>query len=182
MWDSEQLITAGVSCLATLFQTYNNLLFELVRMSFDTVLLAISSEDQKSLNALVDAAADLAEPSNATVSLLYGFSGDDYEALMKQMDIDTTTGGLTPDKVAQLHEGVRELADRLKSLNLDYEIQGVSGGDLSEQIVRTIEREDADVAVVGGTKRSPTGKAVFGDLAQQVLLNAPVPVLYVQRD
>jgi thioredoxin reductase (NADPH) len=39
-----------------------------------------------------------------------------------------------------------------------------------------------DVAVVGGTKRSPAGKAMFGDHAQQVLLNAPVPVVYVKRE
>jgi len=98
------------------------------------------------------------------------------------MDIDTTTGGLTPDEVAQRHESVRGPADRLESLGIDYKIRGVSGGNLASQIVRTIEREESDVAVVGGTKRSPAGKAMFGDHAQQVLLNAPVPVLYVKRE
>jgi nucleotide-binding universal stress UspA family protein len=151
-------------------------------MSFETVLLAIGPNDRESLDVLVDAAVDLAESSDATVSLLYGFSRDDYESLMEQMDIDTTTGGLTADEVAQRHESIREPADRLESLGIEYKIQGVSGGNLSEKIVRTIEREDADVAVVGGSKRSPAGKAMFGDLAQKVLLNAPVPVLYVKRE
>lgn len=151
-------------------------------MTYDRVLLTIGTEDRDSLDTLVDATIALAEPSNATVCLLYAFSRDDYETVMEQMDIDTTTSGLTPTEVAQRHESVREPAARLESLGIDYDIRGVSGGNLADQVVRTIEQGDADVAVVGGTKRSPAGKAMFGDHAQQVLLNAPVPVLYVKRE
>lgn len=151
-------------------------------MSYDRVLLTIGSEDRDSLDTLVDAAIALAEPSNATVYLLYAFSRDDYEGVMEQMDIDTTTSGLTPNEIAKRHESVREPADRLESLGIDYDIRGVSGGNIADQIVRTIEQRDADVAVIGGTKRSPAGKAMFGDHAQQILLNAPVPVLYVKRE
>jgi nucleotide-binding universal stress UspA family protein len=113
---------------------------------------------------------------------LYVIPRTHYEAIMEKMDIDTTTSGLTPDEVAQRHESVREPADRLESMGVDYKIRGVSGGNLAEQVVRTIEQVDADVAVIGGTKRSPTGKAMFGDHAQQILLNAPVPVVYVKRE
>lgn len=151
-------------------------------MAYDNVLLTIGAEDRDSMDTLVDATIGLAEPSNATVSLLYAFSRDDYEVVMDQMDIDTATSGLTPDEVARRHESVREPANRLESLGIDYEIRGVSGGDLAGQIVRTIEQEGAEVAVVGGTKRSPAGKAMFGDIAQQVLLSSPVPVLYVKRE
>lgn len=151
-------------------------------MAYDRVLLAIGPDDRDSLDDLVDTVINLAAPSNARVSLLYAFPRDDYEAVMEQMDIDTTTSGLTPDEVAERHESVRGPGDRLESLDIDYEIQGVSGGNLSDKVVRTIERNGADIAVVGGTKRSPTGKAMFGDHAQQVLLNAPVPVVYVKRE
>lgn len=151
-------------------------------MAYDSILLTIGPEDRDSLDTLVDATIDIAEPSNATVSLLYAFPRDDYEAIMEQMDIDTTTSGLTPGEVAKRHESVRKPADRLESLGIDYTIRGISGGNLSDKVVRTIERSGADVAVVGGTKRSPAGKAMFGDHAQQVLLNAPVPVVYVKRE
>ncbi|MEF8827755.1 MAG: universal stress protein [Haloarcula sp.] len=151
-------------------------------MGHENVLLAIGPDDRDSLDTLVDATVNLAEPSDATVYLLYVFPRDDYETVMEQMGIDTTTSGLTPDEVAQRHESVREPADRLESLGIDYEIRGVSGGSLADQSVRMIEQVGADVAVVGGTKRSPAGKAMFGDHAQQVLLNAPVPVLYVKRE
>jgi nucleotide-binding universal stress UspA family protein len=151
-------------------------------MAYDRVLLAIGPDDRDVLDDLVDTVINLAAPSNARVSLLYAFPRDDYEEVMEQMDIDTTTSGLTPDEVARRHESVRGPGDRLESLDIEYEIQGVSGGNLADQVVRTIERTGADIAVVGGTKRSPTGKAMFGDHAQQVLLNAPVPVVYVKRD
>ena len=151
-------------------------------MVYDRILLAIGPEDRDSLDSLVGTAIDLAEPSNASVSLLYAFARDDYEETMEQMDIDTTTSGLTADEVAQRHETVQRATDRLSSLGLDHEIRGVSGGTLSEKIVREIDRVEADAAVVGGSRRSPTGKAVFGDLAQQVLLDAPVPVLYVKPE
>lgn len=151
-------------------------------MAHDRILLAIGPGDRDSLDSLVDAAVEVAEPAGAAVSLLYVFPRDDYETVMDQMGIDTTTGGLTADEVARRHESVRGPAERLESLGIDYEIRGVSGGDPADQVVRKIERLEADLAVVGGDRRSPAGKAVFGDPAQQVLLSAPVPVLYVERE
>jgi len=151
-------------------------------MAYDRILLAIGPDDRDSLDILVDATINLAEPLNATVFLLYAFPRDEYEEMMEQMGIDTTVSGLTPNEVAERHESVREPASRLESLGVDFEIRGVSGGDLSDQVVKMIERSGTDVVVIGGTKRSPAGKAMFGDHAQQILLNAPVPVVYVNRE
>jgi hypothetical protein len=104
-------------------------------MAYDSILLTIGPEDRDSLDTLVDTTIDIAEPSNATVSLLYAFPRDDYEVIMEQMDIDTTTSGLTPGEVAKRHESVRKPADRLESLGIDYTIRGVSGGNLSDKVV-----------------------------------------------
>lgn len=40
---------------------------------------------------------------------------------------------------------------------------------------------ELDSALVVGRKRSPTGKAVFGSITQDVLLNSPRPVRSVRR-
>ncbi|PSP66736.1 universal stress protein, partial [Halobacteriales archaeon QH_6_68_27] len=41
---------------------------------------------------------------------------------------------------------------------------------------------DADLVVVGGRKRSPAGKAVFGSTAQEVMLESPCPVTFVRNE
>jgi nucleotide-binding universal stress UspA family protein len=53
---------------------------------------------------------------------------------------------------------------------------------IGEAIVSLASDADTDLAVVGGRRRSPTGKAVFGSTAQTVLLSAPCPVTFVRSD
>lgn len=50
-------------------------------------------------------------------------------------------------------------------------------GDAADEIVRYAGKVDARYLVIGGRKRSPVGKAVFGSVTQDVLLNADRPVL-----
>jgi nucleotide-binding universal stress UspA family protein len=42
------------------------------------------------------------------------------------------------------------------------------------------EHDDVELLVIGMTRRSPVGKLVLGSLAQQLLLQADVPVLAVK--
>ncbi|MBV0926105.1 universal stress protein [Halomicroarcula limicola] len=151
-------------------------------MALERILLSVGPDDWDSLDGLVDAAADIAEPAGATVYVLYVFPRDEYDDLLDQMGVDQTSGGLSPDEVAERHDSVRVPADRFEDRGIDFEIRGVAGGQPSDQVVRKVDEFDADVVVVSGTKRSPAGKAMFGDHAQQVLLNAPVPVLYVKQE
>jgi nucleotide-binding universal stress UspA family protein len=55
-------------------------------------------------------------------------------------------------------------------------------GDPVEEILTAVEESDADYLVVGGRKRSPVGKAVFGSVTQSLLLDADVPVTLVNLD
>lgn len=67
----------------------------------------------------------------------------------------------------------------------DYSIpvvtQGLSGADPAKRIVSYATDQNAAYLVIGGRKRTPVGKALFGSVAQQVLLNAPCPVVSVRE-
>lgn len=55
-------------------------------------------------------------------------------------------------------------------------------GDPVKQILGETERRDARYLVVGGRKRTPVGKAVFGSTAQSLLLEADLPVMAVVHE
>ncbi|RQG87911.1 universal stress protein [Natrarchaeobius halalkaliphilus] len=50
-------------------------------------------------------------------------------------------------------------------------------GEPTKKILESVERNDAHMLVIGGRKRSPVGKALFGSITQSVLLNSERPVL-----
>jgi nucleotide-binding universal stress UspA family protein len=67
----------------------------------------------------------------------------------------------------------------------DADVEYATRGNVGEHgpgIVDAAEEVDADLVVVGGRRRSPTGKAVFGSTAQEVMLEAPCPVMFVRAD
>lgn len=54
-------------------------------------------------------------------------------------------------------------------------------GDPTKQILNEASRIDARLLVIGGRRRTPVGKAVFGSTTQSILLNAELPVLTVMH-
>jgi nucleotide-binding universal stress UspA family protein len=71
---------------------------------------------------------------------------------------------------------VREATEYLETRGIDVTITE-SSGDPAEQILDVAASEDANLIVVAGRKRSPTGKALFGSVTQSVILNADRPVM-----
>ncbi|SEW31247.1 universal stress protein [Natrinema salifodinae] len=69
-------------------------------------------------------------------------------------------------------------ADVLEDGDVDVSVEPVitDDGDLDEAILSTADRLACDHVFLVGRKRSPTGKAIFGDVAQRVLLNFDGPV------
>lgn len=50
-------------------------------------------------------------------------------------------------------------------------------GNVSEEILAEATDIDPRFLVISGRRRSPTGKAIFGNTAQKILLNADCPVV-----
>jgi len=151
-------------------------------MSLNRVLLAINPADRDHLNTLVEATIGVVDAHGATVYLLYLFLASEHDNLLEQTNLEAASGRGSPDRLAARQESVRTPISMLESHDIDYKIRGVVGGNSASQVVKRVEELEADMMVIGGGKRSPIGKAIFGDYAQQVLLRASCPVLYVKRE
>lgn len=147
-------------------------------MALETLLLAVGGKSEQ-VDRLASVAADIAGPAEATVILGHVFTEADYEDTLDRLEFDDDVE-VTPDTVAGRTVAVRELRERFDAAGIDVEHRGTVG-DPAAGVVSFAKATDADLLVVGGRRRSPTGKAVFGSTAQEVLLDAPCPVTFVKR-
>ncbi|WP_380674779.1 universal stress protein [Salinigranum sp. GCM10025319] len=98
------------------------------------------------------------DPSEKRVTLIHSFTDNPSGASATQ---------LTP---------VRAAGDLLDEAGVEYEVTE-SSGDPADAIIDAADEADADLIIIGGRKRSPTGKALFGSVTQTVILNAGRPVM-----
>lgn len=152
-------------------------------MSLQTVLLAVGESDTDRTDSLAETAIDIAGPAGATVALAHVFEQDDYERVRAELDFDSDSE-VTPDAVAKRYTTIRSLGDAMSENGVEFTWHGrLSDGTTEGKcIVALAEELGADLVIVGGRKRSPTGKAVFGSIAQEVILNASCPVTFVRSD
>ncbi|MBV0903052.1 universal stress protein [Haloarcula salina] len=144
----------------------------------ETVLVGVGGRDDARVDALVDAIRAVAGPSDATVVIAHVFDTDSYRDAVERL-LDTEGGDIGPDELAARMSVTREISDRLEADSIDCEPRATTGTS-GEGVVSLAEDVDADLVIVGGRQRSPTGKAIFGSTAQEVMLNAPCPVTFVR--
>jgi len=149
-------------------------------MTLDRLLVAVGPGDDDRVGPLAATTTDIAGPAGAAVTLAHVFTEREYEDARKRLGGEPGDE-VTPDSVARRHATVRALGDAFEDAGVDYDVAG-RVGDHGEAIVSLAGDTDADLAVVGGRQRSPTGKAVFGSTAQTVLLSSPCPVTFVRSD
>lgn len=130
-------------------------------------------------------AGELAAGVDASLVLLHVTSNEEYEEDRQAMrDVAAIEGGNY--NVSQASEGAREFAHDvgeqvLRNVDVDYEAVGAVG-DEYEQIIQTAADHDCDHVFIAGRRRSPSGKALFGDTAQQVILNFDDPVTILTKE
>ena len=74
-------------------------------------------------------------------------------------------------------EAVRQ---RLVDAGLEFHLASSTVLDPDDAIVRTAQRRNAELIVIGLRSRNPVGKLLFGSVGQNVLLHADCPVLVVK--
>ena len=149
-------------------------------MTLQTMLVAVGPKDSDRAAELAEAVLEVAEPAGATVHLTHVFTPGEFEEATDRLNFESSASA-DPDAVAQRHETIRTLIGALEDAGIEYAVHG-RVGDHAEKIVGLATELDADRVVVGGRRRSPSGKAVFGSVAQDVMLEAPCPVTFVKGD
>ena len=94
--------------------------------------------------------------------------------------VNATKGDALVDRRYVGEAGLAGLEERLAELGMTHEVRQAMGPDVAEEILRVATDTDAAVIVIGLRHRTPVGKMIMGSVAQQVLLDAPCPVLAVK--
>lgn len=77
-------------------------------------------------------------------------------------------------------QALEELDKELTERGLEHEIhEYVRDQTPAQDLMEAVDEFDAEVLVIGYKRRTATGKALLGSHAQEVLMNAKVPVLAV---
>jgi nucleotide-binding universal stress UspA family protein len=147
-------------------------------MALETVLLALGPNDDTRTDELIQTATDIAGPSGASIVLAHVFTPEEHEEATDRLDF-TDAANADIDEVTKRLSIVRDVEEGLEAAAIDYHITG-RVGEHGARIVDIATEEGADHVIVGGRRRSPTGKAVFGSTAQHVLLESPAPVTFVR--
>lgn len=130
---------------------------------------------------LVHEAGTLAEGVGAELVLLYVTTEDEYSARREAMEsLSNTETSYSPDEAKKgATEFAQDIGDELLSdLGVAYEAIGALGKK-SVEVLDAADEHDCDHIFLAGRQRSPTGKALFGDTTQSVILESDCPVTVV---
>ena len=94
--------------------------------------------------------------------------------------VNATRGDALVDRRYVAEDAWLDLERRLVDLDRPHELRRAMGPDVAEQIVNVARETGAELVVIGIRHRTPVGKMIMGSVAQQVLLDAPCPVLAVK--
>lgn len=145
-------------------------------MPIETLLLAVGGKSEHRIDEMVETALQETDDTDAEVVILHVFGHEEFRSLSEQLNFPA---GTDPSHLAARQVTVSHVRERLEAAGMTVTVEGATG-DRSDAIIGTADAAGADRIIVGGRKRTPVGKAIFGSTAQQVMLNASCPTTFVR--
>lgn len=138
------------------------------------VLMAVD-DDEEQLEKQINAVSDLPDHGEISVAMLYvheevNIAPDEAGSRV----IESINENL--DKLQDAPDIIETGRDKLTEQGIDVEIS-TGKGDPASVILNTAADNEANVICVGGGRRSSVGKAMFGSIAQSVILDSERPVI-----
>ena len=131
------------------------------------VLLPLDGDEDRALAQAEYVAAQPGAAEEIEAILLFVFTGGEE---------DTVPQELRQFKSATRVGSVRRATEHLEEAGVDVTVTDGSG-DAADDIIATAQKHDVDEIVMGGRKRSPAGKAIFGSVTQSVIRSTDLPVV-----
>ena len=94
--------------------------------------------------------------------------------------INSTSGEAYTDPAFAQEDEVHDVEKHLEECGVAYELTQPVGVDTASELLAEMQRDDAELLVIGVRNRSPVGKLLLGSVSQRVLLECPKPVLAVK--
>lgn len=147
-----------------------------------TILVAV--DEKPGSDRVVEVGAELAAAFDEPMTVLHVIPEDEAREHFETL---RTIPEFEDISIAREDERATEIADRIVG-TAGGAADGVEVtplgkiGDPVDLILEQSEAVDARYVVVGGRRRSPVGKAIFGDVTQSVLLESRRPVVAVMED
>ena len=105
------------------------------------------------------------------------------EAKVRQTSLlilNSTQGNSYVDAAFAQERQVHDLEARLADCGVPFEVEQPVGVYAADALLEMMERDDAEMLVIGIRHRNPVGKLLLGSASQQLILNCPKPVLAVK--
>lgn len=122
---------------------------------------------------IVKEAEKLAKRFDDELHILHILSRSEFRELQRE-NIERNDEAIDMESIREF--AAKQAEEAAENINYPYETIG-RVGDASSDVVSYAKKHKARYIVIGGRKRSPAGKAVFGSVAQSILLNAESPVV-----
>lgn len=95
--------------------------------------------------------------------------------------VNSSRGAAPVDRHLADEDELRHIHAVLDAAEVTHRIEQPNRGQGAvEEVLAAIEDHDASMVVIGARKRTPVGKLILGSIAQQIILQAEVPVVTVK--